>query len=166
METSCIHCWVGSTSITKGFLWKVLDCSEESRSTQTVYCTVLYCAACLYHLQVGQVHVSAWRIIAQRLLPHSHVYIVNACAFVCLQHIYSPSAALYYMLIFKNQPLYLYDITERVHHKFIWDRLSPREMGLTKYLDSDLDSYGIITKTTAPFVLTESCQGCRACFFN
>lgn len=33
--------WVRSTSVTEGFLWKVLDCAAESTSTQMVYCTVL-----------------------------------------------------------------------------------------------------------------------------
>lgn len=72
--------------------------------------------------QVAKVHVSARRIIAKGLLPHTHVYVVNACAVVCLQHIYSPSAALYCTLISKNQSVYVYDITVRVHHIFIRDR--------------------------------------------
>lgn len=33
-------------------------------------------------------------------------------------------------------------------------------MGLTKYLDSDLDFYGIITKITAPFICTDCFPGC------
>ena len=35
-----------------------------------------------------------------------------------------------------------------------------QENGLTKYFDSDPDSYDIITKITAPFIHTEGFPGC------
>lgn len=71
--------WMGSTSVAEGFLWKVLDCTEESRSTQMVYCTVLCCAACVSQ-ETGRRQRG---IITPWLLPHAGVCTLNARAFIC-----------------------------------------------------------------------------------
>lgn len=131
-----IRCWApetsttgrgGFTSLIVGFLWKVLDYTEES-STQMACCTVSVREVCNPHVSTRDIE--------------------DACAFVWAKPVTCWNAAALSWYIGAHEWSY---ICVCAWEGFVHFQLG-QKMSLTKYFVSEPDSYVIITKIRTPLI--------------